>query len=70
MLYLHKKQSPTGHGRTNIALSGSRCFHPKKGRKIVLRDFPQKEKWNPAKFQRKKSLKILQNQSILATDTS
>ena len=34
----------------------------------MLRDFSQKKKWIPAKFQRKMSLKILQNQSILATD--
>ena len=66
MLYLHKKQSPAGHGRTNIALPlpvrRSRRANP-------FRDFSQKEMGIPAKFQRKKSLKKGHNQSILTTET-
>ena len=69
MLYLHKKQSPTGRGRANIAPSRRLMFSAENRGKPILRDFTQKEKWNPSKFQRKKSLKIPQNRSILATDT-
>lgn len=70
MLYLRKKQSPTDRGRANIALSRRLMVSPEKREKPILRDFPQKEKGNPAKFQRKKSLKNQRNQSILATDTN
>ena len=68
MLYLHKKQSPARRGRANIALSRRPMVSPGKRKKTLLRDFPQKGKGNPTKFQRKKSLKNGKNQSILASD--